>query len=196
MKINGNTILITGGATGIGFALAEAFVKEDNEVIICGRREDKLREAKSKLPQIHTKVCDISKGEEREALYNWIKSNNIDINILVNNAGIQRMVDFKKGIYDLSKGENEIEINLTAPIHLSAYFIPDLLKQKESAIINVSSGLAFVPIAVMPIYSATKAGLHSFSVSIRHQLRGTVPFSSDFKIPINIDLHEFKIASV
>jgi len=173
MKINGNTILITGGATGIGFALAEAFVKEDNEVIICGRREDKLREAKSKLPQIHTKVCDLSKGKEREALYNWIKSNNIDINILVNNAGIQRMVDFKKGIYDLSKGENEIEINLTAPIHLSAYFIPDLLKQKESAIINVSSGLAFVPIAVMPIYCATKAAMHSFSVSIRHQLRDT-----------------------
>jgi len=173
MKINGNTILITGGATGIGFALAEAFVKEDNEVIICGRREDKLREAKSKLPQIHTKVCDLSKEKERKALYNWIKSNNIDINILVNNAGIQRMIDFKKGIFNLSDGENEIEINLTAPIHLSAYFIPDLLKQKESAIINVSSGLAFVPIAVMPIYSATKAALHSFSVSIRHQLRDT-----------------------
>jgi len=73
MKLNGNTILITGGATGIGFALAEAFVKEDNEVIICGRREDKLREAKSKLPQIHTKVCDLSKEKERKALYNWIK---------------------------------------------------------------------------------------------------------------------------
>jgi uncharacterized oxidoreductase len=82
MKINGNTILITGGATGIGFALAEAFVREDNEVIICGRREHKLREAKSKLPQIRTRVCDLSKEKEREALYNWIKSNNIDINIL------------------------------------------------------------------------------------------------------------------
>lgn len=173
MKINGNTVLITGGATGIGFALAEAFVREDNEVIICGRRENKLREAKSKLPQIHTKICDLSKGKERAALYNWIKSNNIDINILVNNAGIQRMVDFKKGIFNLAESENEIEINLTAPIHLSAYFIPDLLRQKESAIINVSSGLAFVPIAVMPIYCATKAAMHSFSVSIRHQLRNT-----------------------
>jgi len=172
MKLNGNTILITGGATGIGFALAEAFVKEDNEVIICGRREDKLREAKSKLPQIHTKVCDLSKGKERKALYNWIKSNNIDINILVNNAGIQRIFDFKKGIFNLSDGENEIEINLTAPIHLSAYF-PDLLKQKESAINNVSSGLGFVPIAAMPVYCATKAAIHSFSVSIRHQLRDT-----------------------
>jgi uncharacterized oxidoreductase len=173
MKIKGNTILITGGATGIGFALAQAFVREDNEVIICGRREDKLREAKSKLPQIHTKVCDLSKRKEREALYNWVKSNFKALNILVNNAGIQRMVDFKKGIFNLSEGENEIDINLTAPIHLSAYFIPDLLKQKDSAIINISSGLAFVPLAVMPVYCATKAAIHSFSVSIRHQLRDT-----------------------
>jgi len=173
MKINGNTILITGGATGIGFALAQAFVREDNEVIICGRREQKLKEAKNKLPQIHTTVCDLSKGKEREALYNWLKSNFKDLNILVNNAGIQRMIDFKNGIYNLSEGENEIDINLTAPIHLSAYFIPDLIRQKESAIINISSGLAFIPIASMPVYCATKAAMHSFSVSIRHQLRDT-----------------------
>src|SRR5659263_64471 len=173
MKIKGNTILITGGATGIGFALAQSFVRKDNEVRICGRREDKLRESKSKLPQIHNKVCDLSKRKEREALYNWVKSNFKDLNILVNNAGIQRMVDFKKGIFNLSEGENEIDINLTAPIHLSAYFIPDLLKQKDSAIINISSGLAFVPLAIMPVYCATKAAIHSFSVSIRHQLRDT-----------------------
>ena len=122
---------------------------------------------------IHTRVCDLSKGKEREALYNWMKSNFIDINILVNNAGIQRMVDFKKGIFNLFQGENEIDINLTAPIHLSAYFIPNLIRQKDSAIINISSGLAFVPIAVMPVYCATKAAMHSFSVSIRHQLRDT-----------------------
>jgi len=173
MKTNGNTILITGGATGIGFALTEAFVKEGNDVIICGRREHKLKDAKSKLPQIHTRVCDLSKEKEREALYNWIESNFQDINVLVNNAGIQRMIDFTKGISELSDGENEIGINLTAPVHLSAYFIPELLKRKESAIINVSSGLGFIPIAVMPVYCATKAAIHSFSLSIRHQLRNT-----------------------
>ncbi len=173
MKINGNTILITGGATGIGFELAQAFIKEGNDVIICGRRENKLKDAKSKLLQIHTRVCDLSKQKEREALYNWVKSEFKDINILVNNAGIQRMVDFKKGISELSAGEDEIDINLKAPIHLSAYFIPDLLKQKESAIINVSSGLGFVPIAFMPVYCATKAAIHSFSLSLRHQLRDT-----------------------
>ncbi len=173
MKIKGNTVLITGGATGIGFSLSEAFINASNEVIICGRRENKLREAKAKLPQIHTKVCDLSKEKERESLYNWVKDNFKSVNILINNAGVQRMVDLRKGIHGLLDGENEIEINLLAPIHLSGHFIPLLLKQQEAAIINVSSGLGFVPIAAMPIYCATKAAVHSFTVSLRHQLKDT-----------------------
>ena len=173
MKIKGNTILITGGATGIGFSLAEAFVDAGNEVIICGRRENKLKEVKDKLPQIHTRVCDLSKEKERKSLYDWVSSNFKDINILVNNAGIQRMVNLRKGTRDLFDGEDEIEINLTAPIHLSAYFIPLLLKRKEAAIVNISSGLGFVPIASMPVYCATKAAIHSFSLSLRHQLKDT-----------------------
>jgi short-subunit dehydrogenase involved in D-alanine esterification of teichoic acids len=139
MKINDHTILITGGATGIGFALAEALVREDNEVIICGRREHKLREAKNKLPQIHTKVCDISKGKEREALYNWVKSNFTDINILVNNAGIQRMIDFKKGIppsevaratlMALKKDEYEIAIGMAQNLRMGAKNNPEKIFQ-------------------------------------------------------------------
>jgi uncharacterized oxidoreductase len=173
MKIKGNTILITGGATGIGFSLAEAFANAGNGVIICGRRENKLKEVKDKLPQIHTRVCDLSKEKERKSLYDWVSSNFKDINILVNNAGIQRMVNLRKGTRDLFDGEDEIEINLTAPIHLSAYFIPLLLKRKEAAIVNISSGLGFVPIASMPVYCATKAAIHSFSLSLRHQLKDT-----------------------
>jgi uncharacterized oxidoreductase len=173
MKTKGNTILITGGATGIGFSLSEAFVQAGNEVIICGRRENKLREAKTKLPQIHTKVCDLSKEKERESLYNWVKDNFKDLNVLINNAGIQRIVNLKKGTQDLFSSQNEIETNLVAPIHLSACFIPLLLKKREAAIINVSSGLGFVPIASMPVYSATKAAVHSFTLSLRHQLRDT-----------------------
>ena len=173
MQIRGNTILITGGATGIGFSLAEAFVKAGNEVIICGRREHKLEEAKDKLPQIHTKICDLSKEKERKLLYDWVRSNFKDINVLVNNAGIQRMIDFKKGTYDLVNGEDEIEINLKAYIYLSAYFTPLFLKQKEAAIINISSGLAYMPLAVVPVYCATKAAIHSFSMSLRHQLKDT-----------------------
>jgi uncharacterized oxidoreductase len=173
MKTEGNTILITGGATGIGFSLAEALVKAGNRVIVCGRREDKLTEAREKLPQITIRLCDVSDGKDRKSLFNWVKDNYDDLNVLINNAGIQRAVNFKKGTSDLFAEENEIETNLLAPVHLSAYFIPLLLKKKEAAIINVSSGLGFVPIATMPIYCATKAAIHSFTQSLRYQLRDT-----------------------
>ena len=170
MKISGNTVLITGGATGIGLALAEAFSRKGNEVIICGRRKNKLLEAQKKLPKLHIKVCDISKDRNRKALFDWATSNFTNLNILVNNAGIQREIDLTQGIADLESGEDEIGVNLEAPIYLSALFIPQLIKQKESAIVNISSGLAFVPIAAMPVYCATKAAIHSFSLSLRHQL--------------------------
>jgi uncharacterized oxidoreductase len=173
MQTQNNTILITGGATGIGFALAESFVRLGNKVIICGRRQAKLDEAKKKLPGIETHKCDISKEKDRQELFNWVSANFKDTNILLNNAGIQRPIDFRKGIGDLLQADDEIETNLKAQIHLSAYFIPLLSKQKESAIINVSSGLGFVPLAVFPIYCATKAAIHSFSISLRHQLRET-----------------------
>jgi uncharacterized oxidoreductase len=173
MKTQGNTILITGGATGIGFALAESFIQAGNTVIICGRREDKLKEAKKKLPQIYARACDLSKEKERESLFNWAKENFKDMNILINNAGIQTMIDLKAGAQAPVSGKNEIETNLMAPISLSAYFVPWLLKRKEAAIVNVSSGLGFVPIAAMPVYCATKAAIHSFTVSLRYQLRDT-----------------------
>ena len=173
MKTSGNTVLITGGATGIGFALAEAFVNAGNKVLICGRRRAKLEEAEAKLPQIRVRQCDLSKTEDRESLYSWVKDESEDLNILVNNAGIQRVVDMREGASDLLRGEDEVRVNLVAPIHLSAYFAPLLMDKKEAAIINVSSGLAFVPIAAMPVYCATKAGIHMFTVSLRHQLKGT-----------------------
>jgi len=173
MKITGNTILITGGATGIGLALAEAFLREGNQVIICGRREEKLQEAKLKLPSIHVRVCDVSKDSERETLFQWATNTFPSLNLLINNAGIQKEVDLRTGAVDLSEDEDEIDINLKAPIHLCAMFIPHLSKQRESAIVNITSGLAFTPLAVVPIYCATKAGLHSFSQSLRHQLRNT-----------------------
>jgi uncharacterized oxidoreductase len=173
MKITGNTILITGGATGIGLALAEAFLREDNQVIICGRREKQLQEAKSRLPSLHFRVCDVSKDSDRENLFHWTTSAFPNLNILINNAGIQKEVDLRKGAVELLGDEDEIDINLKAPIHLSTMFIPHLIKQRESAIVNITSGLAFTPLAVVPIYCATKAALHSFTQSLRHQLRNT-----------------------
>ncbi len=173
MEISGNTILITGGATGIGFALAKAFVESGNKVLICGRRQGNLDEAKKALPGIEAFRSDISKEEGRKALYEWATSNFPELNILVNNAGIQRPIDFKNGIEELLNSEDEIEINLRSQIYLSARFVPFLLKCNTAAIANVSSGLGFVPLARFPIYSATKAAIHSFTKSLRHQLKGT-----------------------
>jgi uncharacterized oxidoreductase len=173
MKTRGNTVLITGGGTGIGFALAEALVKAGNEVIICGRRESKLKEAQRKLPQLHIKVCDVSDERQRKALVAWVSKNFKDLNMLINNAGIQRMVDFTSGKSNRSASEDEVDINLKAPVRLCELFAPLLMKRKEAAIVNVSSGLGFCPIAVMPVYCATKAALHSFTVSLRFQLRNT-----------------------
>ena len=173
MKTKGNAVLITGGATGIGFALAEAFIGAGNNVLICGRRIAKLKEAKSKLPQIQARQCDLSKKEDRKSFCAWVKQNYRDLNILFNNAGIQRSIDIKQGTAELFGGEDEVQTNFAAPIHLSAYFGPMLMTKKEAAIINVSSGLGFVPLAFMPVYCATKAGIHMFSVSLRYQLKDT-----------------------
>ncbi len=96
MKKGGNTVLITGGATGIGLELARSFIEAGSEVIVCARTEENLKQAKDELPKLHITKCDISKEAERETLYEWTISNFKNLNILVNNAGIQRMIDFKK----------------------------------------------------------------------------------------------------
>jgi uncharacterized oxidoreductase len=173
MKISGNAILITGGATGIGFGLAEAFLNAGNKVLICGRRQAKLEEARQKLPQLLTHQCDVTLKDGRESLFNWIKNQHPDMNILINNAGVSGPIDFKKGVPEAFKSEDEIETNFKAPVYLSAYFIPLLLRKKDAAIINISSGLAFIPLTSAPLYCATKAGLHSFTLALRHQLKDT-----------------------
>jgi uncharacterized oxidoreductase len=178
MRTSGNTILITGGATGIGLAVAEAFVKAGSEVIVCARTADNLKQAKEKIPQLHVKKCDISKESDCEELYNWATDNFRELNILINNAGIQRMIDFKKGTEDLIRhrtadGEDEIEVNFRSLVYMTALFTPHLMKQKEAAIMNVSSGLAFHPMPILPVYCATKAAVHMLSILLRQQLEGT-----------------------
>jgi uncharacterized oxidoreductase len=172
MNIKGNTVLITGGATGIGLALAEAFLDAGNEVIICGRRANRLEEAKAKLPKIHTKICDVSKDGQRKDLIKWTIENFPAFNILVNNAGIQRMLFLKKECATEAICA-EVDTNFVAPMHLTNLAVGHLSKKNEAAIINISSGLAFIPLAIAPVYCATKAALHSFCMSSRHQLKGT-----------------------
>ena len=170
MKLIGNTILITGGASGIGYALALRFLERGNEVIICGRRVDKLREAKEAHPELHTHVADVATAEGRVELSRWAASEFPLLNVLVNNAGIQRTVDLTAA-EEWERTRIEIMTNLDAPIHLTQLFYPHLAGQEHSAILNVTSGLSFVPLANVPVYCATKAALHSFTMSLRCQLR-------------------------
>lgn len=167
MKSSNNKILITGGATGIGFALTERFIREGNTVIICGRRESALNEAVSKLSSVITKVCDLSIAQEREDLYKWIEKEHSDLNVLVNNAGIQNWMSLdEEDFYEKAKAE--IITNVEAPLHLIKLFLqlPAL-----NTIFNVTSGLSFVPLTKVPVYSATKAFFHSFTLSMQHLLK-------------------------
>jgi uncharacterized oxidoreductase len=172
MELNNNTVLVTGGASGIGLAIAERFLKAGSEAVICGRRAEKLQEAKAARPGFHTRVCDLGRASEREALAAWAVREFPRLNVLVNNAGIQRRVRLAdQEAWDRTR--EEIAINFDAPVHLSRLFIPHLVSQPRAAIINVTSGLSFSPMAAVPVYCATKAALHSFTLSPRHQLKDT-----------------------
>lgn len=167
MNLSNNKILITGGASGIGLGLTERFLQENNTVIICGRRAGKLKQVTDRYPHVIAKVCDLSKETERIALFEWINIHHPDLNVLVNNAGIQNRVDiFSDKFY--SDSLIEIETNTTAPLHLISLFLK--LKSLKT-IMNVTSGLAFVALAKVPVYCATKAFLHSFTLSLRHLVK-------------------------
>lgn len=172
MDLGNNTVLITGGSAGIGFAIAERFVNAGSKVIVCGRREDVLTEAKEKLPSLHTYSCDVGSEEERINLFKWATENFPDLNVLINNAGIQKHNRLNNH-EEWSETQKEIAINLEAPIHLANIFINHLKEQKNPYIVNVTSGLSFVPLTIAPIYSATKAALHSYTLSLRHNLSNT-----------------------
>lgn len=167
MKISNNKILITGGATGIGFGLAEKFVRENNTVIICGRRESALNDAADRLSSVITKSCDLSLTGEREELFKWVATHHNDLNVLVNNAGIQQWMSVTDDNF-FQRAKEEVTINIEAPLHLIALFLS--LPTLET-IINVTSGLSFSPLSKVPVYCATKAFFHSFTLSLRHQLK-------------------------
>jgi uncharacterized oxidoreductase len=173
VRLSGNSVLITGGATGIGLALAQALVENGNSVAICGRTRRTLLAAKRVIPELQVKVCDVSRPRSRQTLLRWVHSRLPEINVLVNNAGIQRPIDFSTGGRDLAHADAELATNLAAPIHLCGLFVPTLRKREHAAIINISSGLAFTPLALVPVYCATKAAIHSLSLSLRHQLSPT-----------------------
>jgi uncharacterized oxidoreductase len=172
MKTSGNTILITGGTAGIGKAFAEQFFKEGNTIIICGRRAERLEQMKEAHPGLITRVCDLANEQLRTELCEWVIKNYPTLNVLINNAGMQLAVDLTKPV-DLKLVREELETNLIAYIHLSSLLVSHLETKKDAVIINISSGLAFAPLAFMPIYCASKAAVHSYTLSLRHQLKKT-----------------------
>jgi len=173
MKTTSNTILITGGGSGIGRGLAEAFHALGNQVIIAGRRQRVLDETTRANPGMISAVLDIEDPAAIRAFAAQITEQRPALNVLINNAGISRIENLKAPQSDLAGVEAMITTNLLGPIRLTAALLPHLQKQPRAAILNVTSGLAFVPLPQGPTYSATKAALHSYSVSLRVQLRDT-----------------------
>jgi len=172
MHLNGNTVLITGGTSGIGLAFAQKFFEAGSKVIITGRRKERLQNIEKNLPGIVTVQSDVADDRQRENLADWVLKNHPQTNILINNAGIQLLTNLKKPV-DLTRIRQETETNFVAPIHLTSLFSDHLASHANAAVVNISSGLAFVPIAFMPVYCATKAAIHSLTLSLRHQLRNT-----------------------
>lgn len=172
MKRSGNTILITGGGTGIGLALAELFLTEGNEVIVCGRTQNTLDEASKKNPKLNTIVADVSSRSGRESLTAEIANRFPKLNILVNNAGIYSITDIMQTNY-ITTLENELATNLVAPIALIQQLMPILEKQSVATIVNVTSGYVFIPSAQSSAYSASKVGLRAITQGLRFKLRNT-----------------------
>ncbi|HZV58970.1 MAG TPA: SDR family NAD(P)-dependent oxidoreductase, partial [Candidatus Eremiobacteraceae bacterium] len=172
MKLRNRTVLITGGTSGIGFELAKQLSERGNTIIITGRDQEKLDAAKKELPGVHTFRSDVGDPRAIAALHQSVLAQFPGLDTLINNAGIMRNLNFNQahGLNDLTR---EIETNLSGPVRMVQQFLEHLNTRTVALIVNVSSGLAFVPFPAAPVYSATKAAIHSFTQSLREQLKDT-----------------------
>ncbi len=172
MKLTGKTILITGGTSGIGLALAQELLTRGNAVIITGRDVGRLQAAKQTSPGLHTFQSDVSDPEQIVALRKEVLARFPQLDTLINNAGIMRNLKLSQAREpgDLTR---ELQSNLNGPLWMIQEFLPHLQQQKNALIVNVTSGLAFVPFPLSPVYSAAKAGLHAYTQVLRAQLANT-----------------------
>ena len=173
MKLTDNTILITGGSSGIGFEMARQFLNRDNKVIITGRDEKKLHDAKQQLGGVTIIRNDVSNPDDIEKLYQQAVKDFPDLNILINNAGILQTINLRNGNLAAADLTKEIDINLKGTLLMNNVFLPLLQHNNNPAIVNVSSGLAYVPLPIAPVYCSTKAAIRSYSLSLRAQLRNS-----------------------
>ncbi len=171
LNLKNDVILITGGATGIGLELTKTLIKKGNSIIICGRSESKLRNVRKNLPQVHTIRCDISDQKQREELFFQVIKEHPRLNVLINNAVIVNYLNIQDKNFSADVVDQEIQTNFIGPVGLIKLFLPHLMSQKNSAIINMTTGLVYTPHADMAGYCASKAALHSFTQSLRIQLK-------------------------
>ena len=172
MKLAGNTVLVTGGTGGFGIEFASKLIALGNTVIITGRNAQKLQDVKRQLPQVHTIQSDVSKAEDIAQLYKTVIWAFPALNILINNAGEMRKISLHHQ-HELTDITREIDINLNGPIRMIQQFLPHLKTKPDAAIMNVTSGIALMPFPISPVYSASKAGLRSYTQALRVQLKHT-----------------------
>ncbi|NNL15161.1 MAG: SDR family NAD(P)-dependent oxidoreductase [Flavobacteriaceae bacterium] len=177
MNLNGNNILITGGSSGIGFEMAKQFIAAKNKVIITGRNMDRLENAKQKLGDVTIIQSDVSNPDSIKELYEQVLKEFPDLNVLINNAGVMSTINLQDHNLSANELTKEIDINVKGTIWMNDAFLPLLKKNKNAATVMVSSGLAFVPLPISPVYCATKAAAHSYTLSLRAQLK-----NSDVKV--------------
>lgn len=199
MQQSKQKVLITGGGSGIGLAIAQKFLI-NNTVIITGRDLAKLEKIKAELPNIHIFQSDVTKEADVKKLVEIVQSQFGGIDVLINNAGIMNLVDSGNEDNDLQKQMQEIEINYNSPIRMLHHFLPQLKKSKSAVLVNVSSGLAYVPFAQAPVYSGTKSALHFWTQAIRPQLKPhgikvieLLPPVVDTKLATDADLKDDKL---
>jgi uncharacterized oxidoreductase len=173
MKTTDNTILITGGGSGIGRALAEAFHRLGNQIIVAGRGRKALDETTAANPGMKSVTLDVSDPKSIQSFAAQAAKDYPSLNVLINNAGIMQPENLLEGPNDFSTSAKTVRTNLLGPIRLTGTLLPVLKKQSRATIMNVSSGLAFVPLTMTPTYCATKAAIHSYTQSLRYQLRST-----------------------
>lgn len=176
MRLTNNKILITGATDGIGKALAERFVALNNLVIAVGRNQDKLEELTSSNKNFIGFQADVSNMEDLERLSMFISAQHPDLNILINNAGVQFNYHFEEELHLMNKIDYEVTVNFLAPIKLTGLLLPILKLNNNAAVVNVSSGLGLVPKMQAPVYCGTKAGIHIFTKSLRYQLKNVKVF--------------------
>jgi uncharacterized oxidoreductase len=173
MQTNKNVILITGGTSGIGLELVRQFYELDNKIIVTSSNQDNLGKLKIQFPKIETLVCNLGDNLSVRNLIDKCFVEYSDINIVINNAGIQNNYTWTEEKNGYNKIENEIQINFTSPMQIIYGLLPLLTTKQSSAIVNVSSGLAFAPKKSAPIYCATKSAIHNGTKSLRYQLETT-----------------------